>query len=624
MGTMKCKMSLRMLIATVCLLFVSLFVNAGNWLAPTDIAKVDEEHFAIIYRNVGQLRIYRASDNSLVHQMDLRATPTGITVNSSKLIAYITTDTPNQLLIVDLNQHNILVRKEFNSAIYAPTLDSTSNTIFVCNRWENKVTALDATTLEIRWCTPVIREPSVIVLDTARNALYVPNAQILETVDHYYIPSVTRLHANTHAMSADLRSIAPKISILNASNGSIIKHLPTQSGFSDYHSIAISPDGSTLATVQNYGKPYQFTFQVDWAWMNSCYLTLIREDTQELIISFPLDDAIEGAANPWCVQWTPDGNRLLVTHSGTHDLSVIDYVKLREKIDENHYKQKFFEDGFEWIRPFRKRIPLEEKGPRNFIQMAGKVLIPGFFSDTLSVVDLASGQVQLVTLNEDFALDLEGRGELYFSDASLCFQHWQSCVSCHPDGRADSFNWDLLNDGRDNPKNTKSLLFSHVTPPSMISGIRKTAEVAVRAGVRHIQFMDPEEDKALAMDAFLKSMRPRPSPRLVNGELSQKALKGKALFEDPKVGCSFCHKGEYFTDLKMHDVGTSKPVDRDQIQFDTPTLREIWRTAPYLHDGSALTIFDLLTTGNEKQRHGKTEGLSQEELESLSEYILSL
>ena len=46
------------------------------------------------------------------------------------------------------------------------------------------------------------------------------------------------------------------------------------------------------------------------------------------------------------------------------------------------------------------------------------------------------------------------KGELYFRDARLCFQQWLSCATCHPDGRTDGLNWDLLNDGLGNPKDT--------------------------------------------------------------------------------------------------------------------------------------------------------------------------
>ena len=75
------------------------------------------------------------------------------------------------------------------------------------------------------------------------------------------------------------------------------------------------------------------------------------------------------------------------------------------------------------------------------------------------------------------------KGEMLFNDATICFQQWQSCVSCHPGGgRLDGLNWDLVNDGIGNTKNTKSLLLAHKTPPAMIRGIRENAEAAVRAG----------------------------------------------------------------------------------------------------------------------------------------------
>ena len=58
--------------------------------------------------------------------------------------------------------------------------------------------------------------------------------------------------------------------------------------------------------------------------------------------------------------------------------------------------------------------------------------------------------------------------------------------------------------------------------------------------------------------------------------------------------------------------------------FDTPTLIEAWRTAPYLHDGSAATMRDVLTEANQGDRHGKTSHLNADQLNDLVEYLLSL
>ena len=74
----------------------------------------------------------------------------------------------------------------------------------------------------------------------------------------------------------------------------------------------------------------------------------------------------------------------------------------------------------------------------------------------------------------------------------------------------------------------------------------------------------------------------------------------------------------------IYDVGTGKDGEAKK-KFDTPTLIEVWRTAPYLLDGRALTILDVLSKKyNPKDQHGKTSDLTKQELTDLAEYVMSL
>jgi hypothetical protein len=75
--------------------------------------------------------------------------------------------------------------------------------------------------------------------------------------------------------------------------------------------------------------------------------------------------------------------------------------------------------------------------------------------------------------------------------------------------------------------------------------------------------------------------------------------------------------------MKEYDLGTGVGPDKGR-PFDTPALNEGWRTAPYLHDGRAATMMDVLTTFKPGDRHGKTSNLSKQELNDLVEYLLSL
>jgi len=54
------------------------------------------------------------------------------------------------------------------------------------------------------------------------------------------------------------------------------------------------------------------------------------------------------------------------------------------------------------------------------------------------------------------------------------------------------------------------------------------------------------------------------------------------------------------------------------------SLVESWRTAPYLHDGSAPTVVELLRKRNPQDAHGTTSGLTPEQLADLAAFVLSL
>ena len=213
------------------------------------------------------------------------------------------------------------------------------------------------------------------------------------------------------------------------------------------------------------------------------------------------------------------------------------------------------------------------------------------------------------------------RGEILFHDATACFEHWLSCVTCHPDARADGFNWDLLNDGTGNLKNSKSMLASHETPPCMISGIRADAEIAVRAGFTHLLFTSYKEENACCVDDYLSTLNPVPSPYLVDGKLSESAQRGRGVFL--RLDCATCHLGDYYTDLRLHDVGSKAPNDFID-KFDTPTLLEVWRTGPYMNTGEYITIRDLLEIGKHGCKEGQFDELTKEEQDDLIEYVLSL
>ena len=129
-----------------------------------------------------------------------------------------------------------------------------------------------------------------------------------------------------------------------------------------------------------------------------------------------------------------------------------------------------------------------------------------------------------------------------------------------------------------------------------------------------------------ALAAFVESLQPKPSPfRHPDGTLPPEAERGQAVFERADVGCADCHVPPLFSDLRVHDIGTGNgPGELLGPGFDTPSLRGVWHTAPYLHDGRASTLQEVFITHNPANQHGHTSHLSEAELHDLVAFLLSL
>ncbi len=157
----------------------------------------------------------------------------------------------------------------------------------------------------------------------------------------------------------------------------------------------------------------------------------------------------------------------------------------------------------------------------------------------------------------------------------------------------------------------------------MSTGIRENAKVANRAGVKYICFNEGMPESELEkIDAYVMSLTAEISPYLEDGQLSESALRGKELFEG-KANCASCHSGKLY--------GSDVLIYENYIQSETetrgllvPPLIEAWRTAPYLHDGSASTVMDVLTVRNLTGTHGNVNSLSESELQDICNFVLSI
>mgnify|MGYP001038870177 CR=1 FL=1 len=615
---------------------------AEKYLSPTALVADNQgEKIYIAEADAKQIAVFDTAATKVTQTITVPAEPTGLALTGDGELLYVTCAGPRgKVCVIDTSSGKLLRTLAAGHTPTAPVLSPDGEFLYVCNRFDNDVWVIN--TRKGKKVTEILalREPVAADISSDGRWLFVGNLLPHE--------------------SAVADSIACNVSVIDARKMAFDRDIVLPNGSTGLHGLVVSPDGRFVFVSHILARYTVPTTQLERGWMNTNAISIIDAVSKRLIETVLLDDVDYGAANPWALACTSDSKYLCVTHAGTHELSVIEIEAMLDKIKSYNKKagretQSFAGGSYSaynsagetpsnipnelsFLYGIRKRIKLPGEGPRALKIIGNTAYVAQYFSDSLAIVDINTDsrpRPKSVALGSKSGMTTRRMGEMLFNNAEICFQHWQSCASCHPsDARSDALNWDLLNDGLGNPKNTKSLLLAHKTPPAMVSGVRGNAEAAVRAGITHIHFAVRPEEEAEAIDEYLKSLEPVPSPHLFDGDpvsqknsemgthgkLSESAERGQKIFE--KAGCDSCHAGELYTDLESHDVGTGKDLDKDR-KFDTPTLVEVWRTAPYLYDGRAATIEEVLTKYNPNDKHGVTSNLAETEIKDLAEFILS-
>lgn len=218
------------------------------------------------------------------------------------------------------------------------------------------------------------------------------------------------------------------------------------------------------------------------------------------------------------------------------------------------------------------------------------------------------------------------QGKQFFYDARdtrLARDGYMSCAACHDDAGHDGRTWDFtgLGEGLRNTVGLRGRAGAHGRLHWSASfdevqdfegQIRKLAggtglmtDAALATGTRAQPLGDRKAGVSLDLDAlavYLASLtRFDLSPhRQADGTLTADGLAGRVVFQ---ARCVACHGGADFTDSSSgappRNIGTLRPSSGlaqggPLTGIDTPTLRDAWASAPYLHDGSAATLADAV------------------------------
>lgn len=361
----------------------------------------------------------------------------------------------------------------------------------------------------------------------------------------------------------------------------------------------------------------------------SSYVDLVN---QREVLGRRIDHNNGGIAN--AAAFGKFGSYLFVALEGTRDIAVVDAYGFNE-IGR-------FDVGF---------APQGLAVSSNGNQLA----VHNFMDRSVMIFDLSTlinqGEVSISHINTIKAVSNENLtptvllGKKLFYDAKderLVRDGYLSCASCHNDGGHDGRVWDTTGFG-EGLRNTIDLNGRGGMAQGLLHWSANFDEVQdfenqIRSWAGGTGLMTdstfnqsrdplgtPKAGKSADLDAlaaYVTSLAEFDvSPyRKADGSLTDHAVQGKQVFS--AAGCGTCHSGSAFTDSSDqsgHDIGTIKPSSGNRLGgalsgIDTPTLKGVWMGAPFLHDGSALTLKQAV------QAH-QGVSLTNDQLDALQSYL---
>ena len=218
-----------------------------------------------------------------------------------------------KVFVIDAQQNTVTRTIEVGHGPNAPVLSPDGTRLYVCNQFDNDLSVIDLATAKEIARVPVVREPVAADITPDGRKLFVANL----------IPFGR----------ADVEYIASSISVIDTQSFEVTQ-IPLLNGAEGLRGLKVSPDGDYVFVSHILARFQVPTTQLERGWVATNALSVIRVSDQKLIHAVLLDDINLGFPNPWAIDFSEDGNSLIVASAGNHELSLIDLPAMLEKVQE--------------------------------------------------------------------------------------------------------------------------------------------------------------------------------------------------------------------------------------------------------------------------------------------------
>jgi YVTN family beta-propeller protein len=543
--------------------------------------------------------------------------------------AYVANRGSDSVSVVDLDTRNVIAEVAVGDRPYGVVVSPDGARLYVAEQGVDRVRFLDTASLSTMAVLPTHDRPSGLAISDDGQTLYVTHllTNIVSVIN-------TRLHIVY--LPIILKGGTPNPSGVRHSASSIWYPVSTIKLWSDSNlvqSIVPSPDGQRAYVPHTRSNTANRALTFDTTVFP--LVSLVDLTTQQHLVGQQLDLGTldpPGVGLPFDAALTPDGEELWVVNAASNDVSVIDLthsqLAAHIEVDDNP-----------------RGVVLSPDGATAYVNNT--------LAGTVSVIDTAAYTVTSAITVTGIPLPpvlLNGKRLFHSSDdPRLSRAQWISCNTCHFEGEHDGRTWFF---GFAGPRNTTSLLGMIETYPLRWSGEwdeSADSEYANRkenfgSGLidgemyctvfppdclnQPPSYHPPNQGRSYDLDclaAFIDSLQVPLSPSHAGGEpLNKTESRGQAIYNDPALRCLACHPPPLYTDQQMHIVGTATDDEKIGPDYDTPTLRGLYDSVPYFHDGSAVTLYEALSRPTPEGEHDLTALLTGEQMQDLIAFLLAL
>ncbi len=589
-----------------------------DYLSPINAAINDEgTKLFVIAQEADLLLSIDLKTNKVIDAVKVGSRPHSIELDHDQKVAYVSNQWANNVYVIDLQNLHIIDTIQTGGGPAGMDISADGEYLYVANTYANNISVID---IESR-----IETKRLHAGNFPTNIAVSPNSDFVFVASQRTVPTEFRTEPQT------------EVTILNARSNRVKE----RKYFNSAHimeGIAITPDGEMTITTLVRPKNLVPSAQIERGWMINHGIGIILKDgkTAQLL----LDEPNAFYPDPYGLVIHPSGKYAYVSHSGMDVVSVIDLEKIREIVTEaTEDELKKFANHLGLSSEYViARIPTGANPKGLTISPDGKyVYVIERMEDRVSIIDTEKLEVtNFIDLEGPGRITVTRKGGQLFNNAGHTFHNQYSCYTCHPDGHEDGLTYDLTGSGR-NLTNVQTLRDLNGTAPFKWIGTNQS--VYKQCGMRFSMFVtrtesfSPEDLDAVVAYIMRELTHPPNLNRLPNGELTEAQKRGKEIFErtmttdgreiPEKDRCITCHDGPNYSNFKMADVGTLKEYDSPTM-FDAPNLNNVYESAPYLHDGSAVTLEEIWTKFNGHDQHGYANDMTKDQLNDLVEYLKSL